>query len=89
MSWEVIRRIIAKAILSLIEYNIQDAAGVIQLCVGQQAGCVLAVYAMKDIFASPNTEGIYWLMHSNNLNCNATLLNIESICLYLSKILIN
>ena len=60
MSWEVIRRIIAKAILSLIEYNIQDAAGVIQLCVGQQAGCVLAVYAMKDIFASPNTEGIYF-----------------------------
>ena len=48
---EVIRRIVGKAILSVIGYDIQEAAGAIHLCAGQQAGCELGV---RKVF--------YWLM---------------------------
>ena len=89
---EVIRRIVGKAILSVIGYEIQETAGAIQLCAGQQAGCELAVHAMREIFANPNTEGILLVDTNNafnNLNHNAALLNIKAICPSLSKIPIN
>ena len=84
---EVIR-IVGKAILSVIGYDIQDAAGAIQLC----AGCESAVHAIREIFANPDTEVILLVDANNafnNLNRNAALLNIKSICPSLSKILIN
>ena len=89
---EVIRRIVGKAILSVIGYDIQEAAGAIQLCAGQQAGCESAVHAMREILANPDTEGILLVDANNafnNQNRNAALLNIKSICPSLSKILIN
>ena len=82
---EVIRRIVGKAILSVIRCDIQDAAG-------QQAGCESAVHAMKEIFVNPDMKGILLVDANdafNNLNRNAALLNIKSICPFLSKILIN
>ena len=76
---EVIRRIVEKTILSVIRYDIQEAAGAIQLCAGQQAGCESAVHAMREIFANPDMEGILLVDAFNNLNCKAALLNIKSI----------
>ena len=89
---EVIRRIVGKAILSVIGYDIQEAAGAIQLCAGQQAGCESAIHAMREMFANPVTDVILLVDANyafNNLNSNAALLNIKSICPSLSKILIN
>ena len=78
--------------ISVIGYDIQEAAGAIQLCAGQQAGCESAIHAMREIFANPDTEGILLVDANNafnNLNSNAAaLLNIKSICPSLSKILI-
>ena len=98
---EVIRRIVGKAILSVIGYDIQKAAGAIQLCPGQQVGCESAVHDMKEMFANPDTKGILKEMFVNpdtkdillvdandafnNLNRNAALLNIKSICPSISK----
>lgn len=47
---EVVRRTIAKAILTVTGGDIQDAAGTLQLCAGQKAGSEAAVHAMDKIF---------------------------------------
>ena len=39
---EVPRRIVAKAVLSLFSLDIQDAAGPLQVCAGQDGGCEAA-----------------------------------------------
>lgn len=47
---EVARRIISKAILSVIERDTKAAAGNTQLSVGQTLGCEAGVHAMRCIF---------------------------------------
>ena len=44
---KVVRRTIAKAILSVVKLNILEAAGSLQLCAGQDAGNEAAVHAMR------------------------------------------
>ena len=44
---ETIRRIIAKAVLSVTGADIQDAAGTVQLCAGQKSGTEAAVHALS------------------------------------------
>ena len=41
---EVPRRIIAKAVLSLFHLDIQDAAGPLRVCAGQEGGCEATVH---------------------------------------------
>ena len=50
---EVPRRIIAKAVLSLFRLDIQDAAGPLQVCAGQDGGCEAAVHAMRQFYDEP------------------------------------
>ena len=45
---EVVRRIIGRAIISIIKDDIQAAAGTAQLCAGQEAGCEAAVRARHE-----------------------------------------
>ena len=54
---EVPRRIIAKAILKIIGSDVEEAAGPLQLCAGQDGGCEAAVHAMRSIF-KPETEAV-------------------------------
>jgi len=49
---EVVRRIIAKAVLSIVKLDILEAAGPLQLCAGQDARCEAAVHAMRSIFVT-------------------------------------
>ena len=56
---EVSRRIISKAILQVISDDVKSAAGSIQLCAGQEAGCEAGVHAMKTILDDDRTEGIH------------------------------
>ena len=46
---EVIRRIIGKLVRIILKSEVQSAAGYIQLCAGQEAGCETAVPAAHDI----------------------------------------
>ena len=40
-----------------------DAAGCLQMCPGQRAGCEVAAHTMRETFADMGTEGIFcWLM---------------------------
>ena len=59
---EVVRRIIAKAVLSIIGPDIQRAAGPLQLCAGQNCGVEAAIHSMMSIFDDEKSEGFYLLM---------------------------
>ena len=86
---ETIQRIIGKAILATIGQNIIDAAGPLQLCVGQQAGCEAAVHAMSSLYDSQTTEAILLVDALNSLNREVALRNIQHLCPSLSVVLIN
>ena len=53
---EVSRRIIGKAILSIIYVDIQDAVGVNQLYVGQKYSCEASTHALDEIFEMETTK---------------------------------
>ena len=89
---EVVRRILGKVILASIGKEIQDAAGALQVCAGQQAGCEAAVHAVRKLSNDPDTEAILLVDASNAfnlLNRKVALLNILRKCPSLAKVLIN
>ena len=89
---EVPRRIVAKAVLSLFQLDVQDAAGPLQLCAGQDGGCEAAIHAMSNIFNQSDVKGALLVDASNafnSINRQAALLNISSLCPPLYKILKN
>ena len=89
---EVCRRIVGKAVLSVISFDIQEAAGSLQLCGGQFAGCEAAVHAVRSMFQEEDTQGILLADASNafnSLNQDLALLNTRHLCPSLSNILIN
>ena len=87
---EVVRRIIAKAILSVVKLDILKAAG--SLCAGQDAGNEVAVYAMRAIYGDAATEAVLLVDASNVFNClnrQVPLHNMQALCPPLATILIN
>ena len=89
---ETVRRIIAKAVLSVLKEDIRGAAGSSQLCAGQLSGCEAAVHSVQTLFGSPDAE-VAMLVDAtnafNSLNRQATLRNIQHLCPSFSTILIN
>jgi len=89
---EVMRRIISKAVLSVLKLDILEAAGPLQLCAGQDAGSEAAVHAMRSIFSDSATEAVLLVDASNAFNClnrKVALHNMRSLCPPLATILIN
>ena len=89
---EAVRRLIAKAILSIIRDDIQAAAGPLQLCAGQLSGCEAAVHSMRQLFSSPEVEAVILVDASNafnSLNRQAALFNIQHLCPSFSTVLLN
>ena len=88
---EVPRRIIAKAVLRIVGPDI-EAAGLLQVCAGQDGGCEAAVHAMRQIFQHNDTEGVLLVDATNafnSINRQAALHNISVICPPLAPMLIN
>ena len=80
---EVLRRIIAKAVLRTIGKDIEEAAGPLQVCAGQDGGCEAAVHAMRIIFQDADTESCLLVDASNafnSLNRRAALHNVSVLC---------
>ncbi len=77
--------ILGKVILATIGNNIQEAAGPLQVCAGQQAGYEAAVHAMREISDDSNTDAVLLVDASNafnTLNRKVALLNkMPSPCL--------
>ena len=89
---EVVRRIVGKAVLSVIGVEIQQSAGSFQLCAGQPSGCEAAIHALRHIFDDVTTQATLLVDASNafnNLNRQLALVNISTLCPAFSRILIN
>ena len=89
---ETVRRIVGKAIMYIVGDDVQEAAGPLQLCAGQQAGCEAAVHALRSMFEDSANDGILFVDASNafnRLNRAVALINIQRICPIISPILIN
>ena len=89
---EVIRRIVNKAILAVLKFDILGAAGSSQLCAGQDSGCEAAIHAVRELYGQSDIEAILLIDASNAFNClarNTALMNIQEICPPFSVPLIN
>ena len=78
--------------LRVISCDIEEAAGPLQVCAGQDGGCEAAVHAMREIFKTPNSEAVLLVDATNafnSLNRQAALHNITVSCPPLAQILIN
>ena len=85
---EVPRRIIAKAVIRLLRDDIREATGPLQVCAGLDSGCEAAVHAIRDLFESPDTEGVLLVDATNafnTLNREAALHNISVLCPTVAK----
>ena len=66
--------------MKVVKENIKKAAGCLQLCAGQEAGCEAAIHAMLKTFKSNETEAIIIVDAENafnSINRKALLHNIE------------
>ena len=89
---EVSRRIVNKAIISIIYDEIKQVAGTTQLCAGLEAGCEIGIHSMRALFEESTTEGALFVDASNAfnlLNRQTALLNIHSLCPALAVVLTN
>ena len=80
---EVLRRIVGKAVISVIKPNILESAGELQLCAGQKSGCEAAVHAMRDIFNEEETDGLLLVDARNafnSINRKVLLHNMPYLC---------
>ena len=85
-------RVIAKATLSVIRVDVQEAAGSMQRCAGHISGTEAAVHAVRALYESDETEAILLIEASNafnSLNRQTALHNIQRRCPALATILIN
>ena len=69
--------------MSIVRHDVQEAAGPLQLCAGQQAGCEAAVHALRTLFDDASNDGLLLVDASNafnSLNRALALVNIRKIC---------
>ena len=60
--------------------DILEAAGSLQLCAGQDAGCEAAIHAIHSVFTNESTEAVFLVDAGNafnSLNCQVALRNIS------------
>ena len=67
---ETARRIIAKAVLTIVGEDILDAAGCSQLCAGQPSGTEAAVHAVRLAFQEDDAEATLMVDASNAFKCS-------------------
>ena len=89
---ETCRRIIGKAVLSVLGRDVLETVGSAQLCAGQKGGCEAAVHALRSSFESESSEAILLVDAKNafnSLNRRTALLNILHLCPSIARFLIN
>ena len=80
---ETLRRIIGKAVMSILKKDVQIGVGNLQLCGGHAGGCEVGVHALVDMFNDDDTEGVIQVDASNafnSINRNILLHNSKIIC---------
>ena len=80
---EVLRRIMGKMVVYILKPDLQEGAGELQMCVGQQGGCEAGVHSMADMFNEEETHGVIQVDANNAFNVinrKVFLHNIQIIC---------
>ena len=78
--------------MTILNSDTLDAAGLLQLCAGQDSGCEAAVHTICHLYSDPDIEGLLLVDASNafnNLNREVALRNSLHQCLSLGSVLIN
>ena len=65
---EVLRRIICKSIVKVIEQDVLTSTAPLQVCVGLASACEAAVHAKDTLFRRPSIQGILLVDASNAFN---------------------
>ena len=89
---EVLRRIISKAVLSLLKSDIQNAAGTLQMCTGLRSGIEAAIHMTNATWQDESTEAMLFVDADNafnRLNRKAALHNVKQLCPSLHTFLMN
>ncbi len=80
---EVIRRLIAKAVVRVLKHDIQYAAGPLQTCAGLEGGIEATAHAMSKAYHQQTSEGLILVDADNafnSMNRKTALLNIKALC---------
>ena len=80
---EILRRIVGKAVTSVLKPELVNSTAPIQTCAGISGGIEASIHAMRRIYEDPATEGILLIDASNafnSLNRKAALNNIKYTC---------
>ena len=80
---EILRRVIGKAVTTVLKPELVNSTAPIQTCAGLPGGIEASIHAMRKIYEDPATEGILLIDASNAfnaLNRKAALNNIKYTC---------
>ena len=89
---EVHRRIMGRAIMKVVEPDVQATTAPRQVCVGVPSACEASVHAIHHLFSMPDTEGVLLVDASNafnSLNRKAALHNVARVCPALARVFSN
>ena len=89
---ETLRRILGKAVTSILKKDVQVSVGNLQLCGGHVGGCEVGVHAVVDMFNDDDTEGVIQIDASNafnSINRNLLLRNAKIICPQMATYIFN
>ena len=87
---EVCRRIIGKAVMKIVKWDVMESVAGRQFCAGLNGGCEAAVHCMSMVFELNETSLFVDATNAfNSLNRATTLINLPNICPALAPILIN
>lgn len=75
---ETVRRIIAKAALTVLKPDILDSVGCHQLCVGQMGRVESGVHSIRELFKV--NEAVLLVDAFNSLNRHVALHNVQVLC---------
>ena len=81
-----------QAVIRLLRDDIREATGPLQVCAGLDSACEAAVHAIRDLFESPDTEGVLLVDATNafnTLNRDPALHDISVLCPAVAKFLRN
>ena len=89
---EVVRRIAEKVIMDIAKKDVQQAAGFLKVCAGQDAGAEAPIQALYDLFQQDETGAVLLVDAENafnSINRKAMLHNISITCPVLSTFVSN
>ena len=89
---EVVRRLVGKVVLTILNQDILETTGFSQLCAAQPGGCEAPVHAVRSLFDVSSGEAVLLVDASNafnSLNRETALHNCLISCPTLATVLIN